>query len=114
MREIKFRAWNGVEMSEPFDLNKGDPDTFPLGLPLMQYTGLEDKNGKEIYEGDIIRLQPLWEASVVEFGHQDIGHDFQGIGFYTREKNGGQFNLFANEETEVIGNIYSNPELFNN
>lgn len=60
MREIKFRAWNGVEMSEPFDLNKGDPDTFPLGLPLMQYTGLEDKNGKEIYENMI--LDDDWEV----------------------------------------------------
>jgi hypothetical protein len=59
MREIKFRAWDGEKMIFP-----SDPDTYSKfvrgelvcpGVILMQYTGLEDKNGKEIYEGDIVR-----------------------------------------------------------
>ena len=57
---------------------------------LMQFTGLLDKNGKEIYEGDITNV------GIVEWDH-------------------GQFTerLYAPDDIEVIGNIYSNPELLN-
>ena len=108
MREIKFRAWNGVEMSEPFDLNKGDPDTFPLGLPHMQYTGLEDKNGNPVYEGDIVRGRIItggkthYGTNVVEYSENEYDYGGYCIGF---EING--FFL----DYEVIGNIYENPDL---
>ena len=97
MREIKFRAWNGVEMSEPFDLNKGDPDTFPLGLPLMQYTGLKDKNGKEIYDGDILKNEDYNRTRVMEWENDVVPFCFD---YY--ESPG---------DWEIIGNIYENPEL---
>ena len=70
-REIKFRAWNGEKMTEPFDLDElahhydneyfvdywGEIpyDIFKDNAKVMQYTGLKDKNRKEIYEGDILR-----------------------------------------------------------
>lgn len=55
-REIKFRAWNNGQMWEIFDLlNPKEPiDNWPKGNILMQFTGLKDKNGKEIYEGDVV------------------------------------------------------------
>lgn len=65
---------------------------------LMQYTGLKDKNGKEIYEGDIVNMQ--------------YGQDFEVIyyknGFYL---NDGIYSRFDGDECCVIGNIYQNPEL---
>ena len=79
-------------------------------LILMQYTGLKDKNGKEIYEGDIVRCgeyvgEVQWEDSASAF-----------IGLWqpqTHKRKGGADNLgstFPSPLKEVIGNIYENPE----
>ena len=61
MREIKFRTWDGKKMMselpaylEPHDVNETISSMNSEGIVLMQYTGLKDKNGKEIYEGDIV------------------------------------------------------------
>jgi len=72
-------------------------------LIIMQYTGLEDKNGKEIYEGDIV------QRGVVLFSNGK----FQG---YYYESNGGiaeswEDDLYKEKDIEVLGNIYENPEL---
>lgn len=77
---------------------------------LMQYTGLKDKNGKEIYEGDIVRLTPnrgveddkIVTGPVVMGKHGVyVGNDgWQNYGIHTHWI-----------ETEIIGNIYENPEL---
>lgn len=120
MREIKFRAWDGEQMHKAFDLTQNPiywwKDNFDY--PLMQYTGLKDKNGVEIYEGDIL-------SSSGGYGGDLIGSVYWGVLSDTDGWSHGAYqcwvcdgeSLFdlagANSDAscEVIGNIYENPEL---
>lgn len=83
-----------------------DPDT------VGQFTGLLDKNGKEIYEGDIILYGGSIQQEVV-FRHGAFGYLIYGGGFVSYAGNTNfTFNpLNRSKEHEVIGNIYDNPEL---
>lgn len=103
-REIKFRAWeeNGNNMLSPEEVGDHTLNRLTEELPyiLMQYTGLKDKNGKEIYEGDIIRYEYTnkWgqdRVSVIKLVHWD--------------KAG--FNITGGRTLNIIGNIYENKEL---
>ena len=70
---------------------------------LMQFTGLKDKNGKEIYEGDILKLK---SGKIYEVGEPlHFGHFI-----FTLEQNGTEFGEF-DERGEVIGNVFENPNL---
>jgi uncharacterized phage protein (TIGR01671 family) len=117
MREIKFRHWNGREMDyDPMmkvtgqkwcDLNSHfGRDRNPNNIDiLMQYTGLKDKNGKEIYEGDVA----IWFVN----GKKVVGEVYyEGQAFDMRNNKMGYIGWDANRgEVEIIGNIYENPEL---
>ncbi|EHQ88236.1 YopX family protein [Desulfosporosinus youngiae] len=116
MREIKFRAWiePNIEKIPPYmssepEFNGYINDIFSRGgvkplapygskITYLQFTGLRDKNGKEIYEGDMCDTYTRWGKGVVRF-------------------EGGMFKLNGMSlctfipRLEVIGNIYENPEL---
>ncbi|MBO3755705.1 hypothetical protein J5O02_01265 [Streptococcus suis] len=82
------------------------------GLIVMQSTGLFDKNGKEIFEGDVV-LENGWRKVAVSFGTQEIEENFgdkrifQGFNLYL----GGGYPEAVMSKYEIIGNIYENPEL---
>lgn len=116
-RELKFRAWNGNKMLDDIvPVNKNTVITNIQGFPdsmmavgdvvesIMQYTGLKDKNGKEIYEEDIVRF--YHEKKLVE---HFIEWDEFLCGFVFSDDNL-EFN--EDSECEVIGNIFENPYHF--
>ena len=127
MREIKFRSWDtyNKEMLEVQELDYADSyngqpmirttmynDYFDTeDMILMQYTGLKDKNGVEIYEGDIVRiLGGEYEQGFYEWDEKVCIKDFIYDGFNLIMT----VNQIGNEALEVIGNIYDNPELIEN
>lgn len=127
MREIKFRAWDKNEKDfveiTSFGFDEGlwyvqaidekenniDPPYFDFEdeLEVMQYTGLKDKNGREIYEGDIVSYPGIGRSEdqepdllVVKWLENDGCFIFGGVR-----------TDYAIRYGEVVGNIYENPEL---
>lgn len=122
MREIKFRAWDNVkeqmyfvgeEEDVAFEIVGGkfvgydareefDAPCFKMEhLEVMQYTGLKDKNGVEIYEGDIIKgLHDFGPGGMVERIAEVHFHETQGY----------QWNYWDLETIQVVGNIYEKLE----
>lgn len=109
MREIKFRSWYPLEnrmmshdeMSDMLDLSYGEMfgEAEMKAIPTMQFTGLKDKNGVEIYEGDIVCNEGFKEKVYWDQFYGWVVSDEAMLG----EVN------FAS--IKVIGNIYENPEL---
>lgn len=80
---------------------------------LMQYTGLKDKNGKLIYEGDIVKLEYFNEITkyrLAKVKWENSGYCLIYIK-KSRGARGTDIETYTKDETEVIGNIYENPEL---
>ena len=148
--EIKFRAWdkNHKEMIYISDLywfeqegvHDGDGNGHYTNYELMPFSGIHDKNGKEIYEGDIVLTQEMYDKpyaknrkskkhiGVVEYkiragsgfydsesGNWDK-HKEYGAEWIVNVKDYGKF-VYSNWgdffDCEVIGNVYENPELLN-
>lgn len=131
-RPIKFRAWDKSEKQMIYSPQNEADDWF-VGLlngeqpedTLMQFTGLLDKNGKEIYEGDIINLggdgsiydeTGNWWAAAGSAGYdkpeQEVVWSNDVCGFYPFAKYDSDCGVqMRAEKTEVIGNVWENPEL---
>ena len=116
-REIIFRAWDkedktwsggwgGREFARMCPEWRADPDRYIF----LQYTGLKDKNGKMIFEGDILKIQ-------IDSG---VGSSYEDMGQVIFHPEAAQFVITKDELmtnighlVEVIGDIYNNPELLN-
>lgn len=123
-REIKFRAWIPTgpgtgDMVQPYTLQEmiySKSNTFPMAMlkriDFMQYTGLHDKNGREIYEGDIIVTHPKMKYEIPKIGVVQYG-DYRPM-FQYKSGDGEEYSIWNNNvyrTYEVIGNIFENPEL---
>lgn len=130
-REIKFRVFGNSEMMIDWEVLKqlhvGTVFQNTDGYNVMQYTGLKDRNNKEIYEGDIVRIlysdwvsQNSDDTRTINQYLKDIASikivvwDYNG--FYVANKIGGYAETMEVGKygyLEVIGNIFENPELLN-
>jgi len=132
MRQIKFRAWdkkykemiNDIHIAPEYDWlvlsdndalaerdnrGRGDDD----GYELMQFTGILDKNGKEIYEGDVVEYKAYntWHKDAVRFTDGKFHGNLSGVKEDLQSNY--DLGLIVTLGCEVIGNIYENPELLN-
>jgi uncharacterized phage protein (TIGR01671 family) len=124
-REIKFRTYcegemqySGFHISAPGIVwvwtDFKCEDSRPMDTPVMQYTGIRDKDGTEIYEGDVLRCKGGEESQ----GYRE--YDITGVVTYstsasfnvvTKDKIHYSFDYSDWDEIKIIGNIYQNPEL---
>lgn len=129
-REIKFRAWDGEKFRYPnliditgitcYTTDGLEPGFFYPDV-LQQFTGLIDKNGKEIYEGDILQTLDA------EYIPSECGSEYEdchtiGTIYWNEDRLGWDLTNRVSIEmdeldmnyTEIIGNVHESPELLNN
>ncbi|MBM7598183.1 putative phage protein (TIGR01671 family) [Virgibacillus halotolerans] len=138
MREISFRAWDN-ENNHMIDIARFDFADYTVyshlfacegylgeNLKIMQYTGLKDKHGKEIYEGDIIEFSrgDDWRENEQKQGISEVVYSEQITAFAYHYKAKSSWGTAYDDvvcaignitdqcgDLEIIGNTYENPEL---
>ena len=104
MKIPKFRIWS-PKYKKFWYIELGDTFYFKKTDIICQYTGLQDKNGKEIYEGDIIKYQDVDRNGDYYVKICPVEWDENNAGFDPLDR----YGIIA-RECEVIGNIYENPQ----
>lgn len=130
-RDIRFRAWDtaekcwipedafhisprGLMMTETDD---GEWVEDPIDYVLEQFTGLNDKNGREIYEGDILALSGEFDEGIGVFAHTPVVFVDGAFTITDEDAHTGPLPIsqwiddYGSEQLEVVGNIHENPEL---
>ena len=123
MREIKFRAWDQRDkkmFTHESDILGFRPDRFVL----QQFTGLSDKDGKEVYEGDVLNQTwpdgktvhgfVRWDDDNARFSIRNIvsgDWTLEHLVAEIKEQDLNGYIVSLSKDVEVIGNIYENPEL---
>ena len=129
MKEIKYRAWDTEKevMAEVLSINLSDGEVrmmdeecrvwsapAPYVCRLMQYIGLKDKNGKEIYDSDIVKV--TWGSGKIVF--YEVKY-CESLGYhYLRDTKNKEDDdiicIYDYSQMDVIGNVFDNPELLKN
>jgi len=128
-RQLKFRGWDTKESKWLFGYEYenlrgfsligetvlfGELSSIPLEdwdhIEIMQFTGLNDKNGNGVYEGDIVSYLTLW---IDGYGNKDPKPRKRLIEF-SEYSFGYNFDFMDKNSIEVVGNIYENKNLFRN
>ncbi len=126
MREILFRAFV-KDKCKIYDIKKIDfdygmvwfeeenkpTDTMRMfdQIELMQFTGLTDKNGKKIFEGDIVKIHPYHSAGIHTEAIAIVCFDRGAFSGKISDHNPSSLYMYEKWRIEVVGNIHDNPEL---